>query len=67
MQILKVMDKELNKDKVVITKIDDDTAQVTSYRDGQKYTMNLLVFTEEELKITFDILKKMDSQTIFAK
>ncbi|MCU0435383.1 MAG: hypothetical protein MUC87_18140 [Bacteroidia bacterium] len=36
---------------VTFTKIDDSNAKVTVIRDGQEYSVELLVFTEEEVAI----------------
>ena len=45
--------------KVTITKIDDDSAELSTVRNGQAYTMKMLLFTEKEVEKIYELTDKL--------
>lgn len=49
----------LEEQEVIITKIDDDYAAVTTAgEDGKRPPLKMLLFTEQEIEFTFKILNE---------
>jgi len=41
---------------------DDNYAMIRVTREGKEYTKRLLVFTDEEMELTYDLIEKMEKE-----
>lgn len=54
--------KKKNTFTIVPIEGDNRYAMITAIRDGKTYTKKLLVFTDEEMKLTYDLQDKIDKE-----